>query len=433
VKKFIFITVRNYTSDVWLNEKLVQLTHACQRWWAHDEHECIIVDSYQDIENYRTQTEWLIVQTAGDIIIEQYHLWNCLNNIPDDVGYIGHLVWYNKDTPSIEPQCFILRTDAVDKLDFTNVVKTGRVFARSKDDVHQGSSPLYITLTNNSKLQHYDFGAEILNQILSKGYKATHFNNAWRFTTPSWKIKNSTITNFLTKYSWPGLPSRGYTFPKQNTTEFAYSLKNLELIDNLDDAQELFIAIIKGIIDLQHNNTLNVLNWDSIEFIDSAEHIITPANGLLAECLAHTSNANKITFYDINPRNLEFKQHLYDNWDGHDYINFAIDWANKHNLIMEPKCENGQQLSKRYQDMIDQVSNNWSKFKSMEVDFILVDLAKSPSTIINSISHKTILHTSTILNYYILTHVLHDQGAIDSVRKNIAIKIKNTNSYWLET
>jgi hypothetical protein len=395
----------------------------------------VIVDNYEDISDYKDKAEWLIVQTAGDIIIEQLHLWNKLNSIPENTGYVGHLVWYEgQETPAIEPQCFILRTSAIDSLEFTPMVKEGPTFIRSTDDVHQGSSPLYVDQLADVKQQQYKFGSWVLEQIIQHGYKVQHFDNSWRFVTPSWDIKNDlTIERFLKKYNWPGLPTRGYCFPNETTNEFAVNFKQLSESDNLDDAQQLLIAIIKGIIKLQHSTTINVLHWDVIPELKSADHIICPANGMMAECLAYKTNATKITFYDINPINIEFKKYLYANWDGEDYINFALNWAKDKNLVIEPKCEHGQILSTRELNTIDQISKNWNYYKALDVEFMHIDLVKNPEQIIDKISKNSLIHTSTILSYYIITHVLHDQNKIDSIRNELTNAINNTNSTWLET
>jgi hypothetical protein len=413
----------------------LQITHACQQWWAHNEHSCVIVDHYEDIAEYKNQAEWLIIQTAGDVIIEQHHLWNKLTTIPDDVGYVGHLVWYDdKETPSIEPQCFILRTAAVDYIDFSSQQKDGRQFSRSIEDVHQGASPLYIELLSTNKLQHYEFGSCILDQVLQRGYKVQHFDQDWRFTNPSWDINDDTvIDNFLKKYNWSGLPSRGYCFPYNTTEEFSEALAYLDVYENLDDAQQLLISIIKGIIQLQHSDTVNVLHWDGIPELGPAKHIISPANGLLAECLAYKTGATQITFYDINHINIDFKKYLYMHWNGKDYIEFANEWAATRNLITEPKCVKGQQLSKRDLDIIEQISLNWDYYKNLNVEFIHLDLAAAPNTVIDKISDNSVLHTSTILSYYIITHILHCQDTINHIRETIAEKITLTNSVWIET
>lgn len=426
MSKVIFCTVRTYTNSPWLDAKLLQLTYTCQQWWADRKYKTVIVDSYADLNQYIDQCEWLVVQTAGDIILEQSHLWKKLHSIPDDIGFIGHLVWYDEPAPHIHPQCFILRTGAVRNFDLG--VASGMAFIKSPVDLHQGHSPAEVFLNYDLEV-NYGFGTDILQQVLHCGYRAVNFDWDWRFGASTLPQVDDAIP-ILKQLGWPSIPTRGYCFPENSTQQFEQALQTLDIVAGLDMSQELIIAIFNKARQFANNQVVNVLHWDSSPDIDFANCVICPAGGLLGETLALQTNAKSIVFYDINPNTLEFKRSLYTEWDGVDYISYANSWAADRNLIVEPRWEKAQQLAAT-QD-IKQILDNWNYYKSLDVKFVHCDLVVNPTVIADYIVDHTILHTSNILNYYLPTAIVYTAEEIQQARDIINSKVIETNSNWTE-
>jgi hypothetical protein len=435
MSKVIFITVRNYTKSTWLDSKLLQLTHTCQQWWADRKYETVIVDSYNDINQYLDLADWLVVQTAGDISLEQNHLSDKLHNIADDIGLIGHLVWYPEDqTPQLHPQCFILRTAAVRELNFDRILVNAVSFTKSREDMHHGHAPLEIFPSIVQKNIQYELGTSIMAQIHASGYRTINFDYDWRFgISEEHRIfpEVEIIRPILELHGIPRLPSRGFCFPELDTRGFELSLRNLKIMSpNLDNSQEIIILLFRAILDFTINSVVSILNWDFVPQLTRADTVICTAGGFLGEAIALETNAKSIVFYDINPHTVAFKQSLYTEWDGTNYFKYAEKWATDRNLIMEPKSTISQHNAAS--QSIDPIVDNWDYFKSLEVKFIHCDIISNTTAILDHITNDTLLHTSNILTYFLPTAIAYTTAEIDAVRKQINSKIIETNSHWSE-
>lgn len=432
MSKVIFCTVRNFTSNQWLDEKLFQLTHTCQKWWADHQYPTVIVEKLEDLNQYLNQAEWLVVQTAGDIILERSHLWDKLHSISDDVGFIGHIAWYDDVAPRVHPQCFILRTAAVKSLVFDTTY--GISFTKSEDDLHQGHSPAEVFL-NPGTVVSYGIGTNILQQVLLSGYRTLTFDRDWRYgTLESNRIipHLDSVQSILDTVGIPKLPSRGFCFPEINTDKFANALRELTTDPTLDTSQQVFIELFKNILSFINNNVVSVLHWDFAPDVNLADKVICPAGGFLGETIAIRTGAKKIVFYDINKHTVEFKKSLYTEWDGKDYFSYASDWASKRNLITEPRTLVSQDISEKHLNSINDIVNNWQYFKTLNVEFIYCDIVKNPKEISSRIVSNTVVHTSNILGYYLPSAIAYTTSQIEEARKIIKLAVDNTNSTWSE-
>lgn len=431
MKLVTFFTVKTFTNNKWLDNKLVQLTSKCQEWWADYKYPTITVDSYEDL--YTPETEWIVIQQAGDVIIERDHLWHKLSTIPNDVGLITHLVWYAEDAaPHISVQCIIIRTRAISNLNFTPCVKESKSFIRSKLDMHHGDSPYEILHGDTTSTFQYGIGTDIINQVLTNGYRVVNFDNDWRFGSNTWPVViPAQVKEIFNQFNWSHYPSRGFCFPTVNTDSFAKALEELTIYPNLDPSQIMLIGLLQGIVELQTAKVLNVLHWDIVPNVTEASHIITPANGFLGETIALHTGAKKITFYDVNPNNLEFKKSLYASWDKQDYIGYATAWATQHNLITEPKWDSSKKVADDFK--FENIVSNWDYFKSLEVSFVLLDIVQDADKFASLITNDSVVHTSTILNYYPITHMLHTSNDVNRAIETILHKIQETNSTLVQT
>jgi hypothetical protein len=430
MSKVIFCTVQNYTSNLWLDAKLFQLTYTSQQWWSDHQYPIVIVDRLEELNQYLDQADWLVVQTAGDIILERNHLWNKLHSIPDDVGFIGHIAWYDDVAPRVHPQCFILRTAAVKSLIFDD--DCGISFIKSTDDLHQGHSPAEVFLNPGSEVS-YGVGTNILQQVLLGGYRAVNFDRDWRYGTPE-DIRIiphvDSVQDILDTVNIPRLPSRGFCFPDINPNIFADALRKLETNTDLDTSQQVFVELFKNILSFINNDVVSILNWDSPPSVTSADAVVCTAGGFLAETIALRTGAKKIVFYDVNHHTVEFKRSLYTNWDGVDYFGYATAWARDNNLITEPRTLISQKISNSQQ--LDEILDNWAYFKTIDVEFIHGDIVKDPTIISNCVIMNTVVHTSNILGYYLPTAIAYTTDEIQEARDVIEKAIGNTNSYWSE-
>lgn len=434
MSKVLFITVRNYTSNEWINDKMLQYTHANQIWWADNQYECVIVDSYNDINKYLGSADWLVVQTAGDTIMERTHLWNKLHSIPDDVGFIGHLVWYPYwPSPHFHPQCFIIRTYAVKEFNVAEGT-TNSVFTRSTEDMHQGKAPLELYLDSTGDSRTHGNGTKVLEQVLSAGYRVVNFDHDWRFGANTCPIELSdNFKQILNNLGWPQHPSRGFCYPENSTDLFERALKDFVVYPELDISQQMYIEIIKKVVALQNHGVVNILNWDVCNTTDKHDHIVCPAGGLFGEIAALKTSAKRITVYDINQHTLDFKRSLYEQWDGKDFIEYANAWASERGLITEPRWDKAQQLVTKQDTDINSVITNWDYFKSLEVEFVHCNIISDTAKLLPYITENSLLHTSTILNYYPVSMISHTKRDIDVAKDLILEQVKITRSTWTES
>ena len=432
MSKVLFCTVKIYTNSPWLNNKLLGVTHSCQVWWADRKHDVVTVDNYSDLNTYLLQAEWLVVQTAGDVIIESNHLQHKLETIPDDIGLIGHLVWYSKDeTPHLHPQCFILRTDAVHELFFEPTTLTGPSFFRSTEDLHQGHAPAELFLGDVQKDIKYGFGTDVIAEVLRNGYRAVNFDLDWRFGATTVPQPDS-IMSILNEFDIPSIPSRGYCFPELHTAELEQALRTLEPNDKLDHSQRILIELFRLSRDLQNTQVVHVLNWDTMPNVDTANTVVSTAGGFLAEAIALKTGAKRIVLYDINQHTLDFKQSLYTEWNGKDYFEYAQAWADARGLLTEPYVLKAQ--TKALDDpRLSQVLDNWNYLKTLDIEYVHLDIIKDVDQFVNLIQEGSIVHTSTILTYYLVSVISHTSQDIELTRTAIANRVNQTNSYWSET
>lgn len=380
------------------------------------------VSDYNDINQFFGQAEFLVVATAGCVIVEVDHIRDKINSIPSNVGIIGHLLKYSGEiTPWIHEQFFIINTAAIKQvsLSFNTVTDYGTELVCSKEDLHDGHAPLFVTLGDKQVRRELKFGTNLIESCLNANYLVRNFDNDWRFP------------NKPSGYLDTQLPSHGYCYPCQSTDEFATALKELVITPGLDDAQKLIIKALKEALEFR---VLNMWNQDTVPNVD-ADTVICPTNGFLGEFLSKASGAKRIVFYDVNRNNIEFKKYLYSEWDGNNYEELAYNWAKDRNLSIEPVFENELKTCQVWIDKAKEtILSDWAEWrKTVTVEFLVCDIIKDLHVVLDKVHGKTILHTSTILSIFPFSAFVYDQDDIEIVRQTITNYVTQQNLTWVET
>ena len=428
MSKVIFIIVPSCSNNDWLDAKMMQITKAFIYTLNRFVYPIEIVESYNDINLYLDKADWLVVSTAGNIIVERDHIWNKLHSIPDDIGLLAHILQFEgHSTPWIHEQFFIINTKAFKNktISFDEYQDFGGGLIRSAEDMHDGHAPLSVTFNNRKIVQRdFQFGTKLILDTLLSGYRVSNFDYDWRY--PNFSNNYVSLDKQTIK-----LPSRGYAYPKVNTELFAKALKERTLHPELDEAQSL---LIYGIQEVLKFNVLNAWHYEIAISHDPADKVICPATGFLGELMAFQSGAKQLVLYDKNINNIQFKQDLYSLWDGINYDQFVTDWASKRSIAVEPTVEKDKEVAKEMMNEVNEkVLSNWNKWKeSINIEFVHCDLLTDVNVILNKVCDKTILNTSTILSLYPFTHMIYDTDVINQVRDNIAAKMLETNSRWDE-
>lgn len=431
MKKVIFITVQISTNSKWLNDKMLQLTQSSQYQLSDKHYPVVVVNNYEEINNYMDQADWLVVRTAGDIIVNRDHVWNKLHSIDDTVGVVGHIIWYPEDTvPHLHEQCFIINTKAFkNKLSFDAFNDQGFAFTRSAEDMNNGHAPVSVGLSSNIINRNMEFGSQLIEQALTNGFKVVNFDEQWRYPTDNQWINVKDLVEELKFDPKFRVASRGYFYPNIGPELFEECLKKLTVTDELEDTQRMIISILRKFLSYRY---LNMWQWDNHAPHIQADVVISPANGLLGETMALTSNAKKIVFYDLNPNNIEFKKKLYNEWDGVDYTTFATNWAKSKGLDIEPEIASAQSRAEEQSENNAIVLKNWGKIKSLDVEFHSLDFLSNIDLLLKD-NKNFYLHTSTILNSFIITNIKYSVEEITVLRTLIEQYCKTNNGHWSES
>jgi hypothetical protein len=417
--KAIFILVPSCSSSDWLNDKMMQITESFIHITNNKNYPVKIVNSYHDIENFLDKAELLVVVTAGTIILEPDHIWDKLHSIPDNVGVLANLLQHQGDTaPYFHEQFFILRTAAFKQLDFSEGYTIGKLLQRSVEDMHGGWAPLYITLEEGFVEKYNKFGTKLIEQCLENNFSVRNWDTSWRY--PDNRLRED-------------LPARGFCYPTRSTSEFENSLKNLRIEKGLDEAQELFITLIKDLLEFK---VLNAWNFESPPKFECLETVISPATGFLGEITALTSQSKNLILYDTNSYNIEFKRHLYANWDGNDYDKFVLDWSKDKDISIEPLMESDLVFSNLIKkETVEQLFPIWNSWrKSINLTLLKVDILDDLDKILEHVNDNTLLHTSTIFTIYPMTHIRYSREdillATDKIENTVS---KYNNCFWKST
>lgn len=415
---------------------MVQLTVSGQHWMSDKIHDVVIVDDYNEINDHIYGYDLVFVQTAGDMVFERDYLYKKLENFPEDIGLMGHLIWYPHETsPWLHPQCFIFRPKAVNHwLDFTTGSDVGKVFVASSENMHDDHAPLWIAYDAKESERQLAVGTKIFASVLDNGYKLFNFDNSWRFPDESnyEPFVTDEMKPYMNLFEFKCIPARGYSYPEEQSDLFASALRTLEVLPGLDNVHSYWIEGFKAIRD-NHIQVVNIFHADWDSDMPTANRIICPANGLHGEIEALNKGADTIIFYDYNTNNIEFKKHLYANWDGVDYKSFAELWALERNLLIEPRWENSVEMSQMHDTKYKEVEARWNDIKKLTVEFHNIDLITDISLIIDRIVDKTVIHTSTILTYFLPTQIRHTTPEIVSTRSLIQQAVSKTHSEWFQS
>ncbi len=428
--KVLLCLARSYIKNPWMQNKAIQLTRACQEWLSDGTYDLVEIDNFVEVNNYIDRYDWILVQAAGDIIADRDYFRKKLETIDKDIGLMAHILWYKDEDncPYIHHQCFIINCRAVkNTVTFINKSDNGRSFVRSDEDLHDGHAPLTVDYGDDIIKRDKKFGTDLIIEVLNNGYKVRNFDVSWRFNLDKDQDEHRW---FLDRFNFPSLPIRGYIWPELESDHYETAFKNLESNEFLDPLQDSVIKLFKNLLNY---DALNIIHWDKFPAIDKFNCVISPANGFLGEAMCLHSDSKKLIFYDINKNNVEFKQHLYEHWNGENYFKFAEQYAKTRNLKTEPSTENGIQESVKSAEDLDMIFGNWEKLKSLEKEFIHIDIIRDIDQLISKIEDRTVLHTSTIFGYYLQSNIAHDQDVIDDAYQRIQKKITETDSKWIQT
>ncbi len=396
---------------------------------SQDNYPVVKIDSFEELNNYLNNSEFLVVMRAGNVICNPSTFLKKLKSIPDDIGLVGHILkTHLTETPYLHDQMMILRSSVFDNLNFDSITDFGKELVRSTEDLHDGRAPLYVKFGDNIVERKYKFGTKLLIDCLSKKYRVTNFDEDWRWN------KNHN-TNFVSldevnkylSFKLDYFPVKGYCYPQNSTQAFSQALKKLDFVPNLDSAQEIFIATFKEALKFKILNawTFDVL-FNEVPF---KEISVCPATGFFGEVTAVKAKSNTLVLYDKNPHNINFKRDLYQYWNGTNYKDFVFNWVKDTGLRVEPIFDyNNERKEMAYLQAEEVLFPVWNQWKSqIKVEFKTCDLIVDYDQLITE-PDKSLIYTSTILDEYPVTHIMYEQEQLELVKN----KINSSGIFWLK-
>jgi len=407
MQEVAFIIVPSFSKSEWLNNKLLEVTRTFVNLANVGKANVYEVDSYEDIKDYKNKADLLVVISAGNVIVDRDYFWKKLTTITNDYGLLGNLLQFEDDElPYLHEQFFIVRSTLVDDLDFSEGEIIDHKVTRTKKSMHGNYAPVEVFLDKDIANQTAKWGTKLILKSLKEGFRVRNFDDSWRYGGTSSFVQN-------------GIPVRSYVYPCKSTEAFEQAHKTFTLVPGLDESQELYM---NAVLDYRKYNSVNIWSWDPTIIDHDTHTVAVPATGFLPEITAYHNRASKIVFYDINENNLKFKKYLYDNWDGNNYTDFALQYCKENNLKTEPESEvdvkDAEEFNKNTQQLI---FDNWQMFKDMDKEYVHVDIIKEPKKLFDMLSAGTILHTSTILQYnvYPFTTILYEREEIEAIQNLI--------------
>jgi hypothetical protein len=428
-QKVIFFIVPSSSNNRWLDEKMLQVTQSFIGVLnSHDNYLVEIISTFDSLNLYLDKAELLIVLRAGNVIFHPSKILRKIKSIPEDVGLLGHILKTTpKETPYLHDQMLIIRTNAFEKLDFDSLNDTGPEIIRSEEDLHAGRAPLFVTLANNTVERKHKFGTKLIIDCLSNNYKVINFDNEWRWNLdPADNFVPLENVNKKIGDQLDYFPSKGFCYPEKQTTIFSQALKDLQILPNLDNAQEILIAIIQETLKFK---ILNAWTYDIADDVPKKDVAICPATGFFGEVTAIKSGARKLVLYDKNPFNIQFKKDLYEYWDGKNYKDFVVNWNKDKQLKIEPVFDiNNPKKDAAYTEAETLLFPIWHQWRNrIDVKFLNCDLIADIDTLLAENNGNTLLYTSTILGDYPMTHFVYSKEQIQKVKD----KIFASNIFWL--
>lgn len=217
-------------------------------------------------------------------VFTDWEAWcKLLNNYPHQ-GLVGHIIWQPGTHAYLDDQCWFMDLTKFDVDDFEKKIIHQPVPVRSKKNLHDDYTPLWIKSTESiEEFESANFGQGLIARQLNNKKSIVNWNNSARdikhfdYNTDQWR-------------TW------------------------LQDYINLAETQ------------------LWVFNNEPVT-VQPVDNLITPGSGLywmLHKCHA---DVKVIDIVDISRTQVEFCKQLQSHWDGYNYGQFVWDFIKRNNLI----------------------------------------------------------------------------------------------------
>ena len=275
------------------------------------------IDGFLDAKQQGYQA--MLFVDSGTVFTDWVEWKTALDEYPHR-GLIGHIVWKkDKDRyPWLHPQCWYIEGDLIDMVKWDAQGTESFAPVPSEKNIHDDYTPLYVKpdTTTLCECPQNQFGQNLIATQLSRQLPVVNWNQKMR------------------------------------------GLKHYLYADN--PAQEdLWKSIQKEYLDLAENQFW-ILNNQSIK-IYPGHRQLSPAAGLHWIVNICHPGVDKIDIVDISIQQIDFAQHLWQQWDGRDYgqqvVNFIQSRQLKHYEIDQPDLNKIDRLKLKNHSYLKQYVN----------------------------------------------------------------------------
>lgn len=210
------------------------------------------------------------------------------------------------------------------------------------------------------------------------------------------------------------------------------------------DADKISYQARRAISVMDRSSPIYFVNteWSKPEIVEQLEgttfnQYVGPCAGFKLLYYAYKYGFNSDTrfvFYDFDKDSVQFKQDMFDTWDGKDYESWVDAWCEAN----PGKNHDLQYLVKeRWPGVIDMFGGTsdwlsfWNEIKKCDVKIMQADLVNGSSTIINELSPvRTLMWTSNIYSY-ILAKMTAKPFALEQSFISLITKLNELPDSWI--
>jgi hypothetical protein len=229
---------------------------------------------------------------SGTVITDWKKFAETLSVYPHQ-GLVAHLIWHPGQTLCLDQQCWFMDLDQFDLEDFTATLVKHPAPQRSKQNIHDDYTPLWVTPDNSNTVEYAvdGFGQGLVARQLGQNRGIVNWNNTIR-DIKHFKYQDSTILDKFSDYI------------------------------HLAETQ------------------LWVLNNETITATTNT-NLLMPGSGLSWILNIIQESVKQIQIVDISRTQIDFCHKLWTTWDGNDYGNFAWQFIDQNQLThYELDCAN---------------------------------------------------------------------------------------------
>lgn len=232
-----------------------------------------------------TQFKSALFINSGTIITDWLKFANTLSEYPHQ-GLIAHLIWPLDQHLYLDQQCWFMQLDKFDVDDFTATVVSHPALQRSKQNLHDDYTPLWVKPDTSNTIEYAvdGFGQGLIAKQLCQNSGIVNWNNTVRDV----------------KY-------------------FRYSNTDKNILDKFSNYIQLA------------ETQLWVLNNEKIATTNNT-NLLMPGSGLGWMLNIIQESVQEIQIVDISRTQIKFCQQLWSTWDGNDYGSFAWHFIGQNQL-----------------------------------------------------------------------------------------------------